>query len=312
MKKVTRKRLEKTETGITGFDKFSYGGIPKGRTTLVSGTTGSGKTIFGCAFVYNGAIKFNEPGVFVTFEESPKEIMKNMEGFGWNFSTLLKKKKIAFVDVSAKEETDVIEMGEYNMDALILRIVHAIKKINAKRVTIDSISTIFEKFENKSAIRNGLHSLASRLKKMGITTVLTSERQEERKGTPTVGPVDFVSDNVIILHSFIDAGLRNRTIEILKFRGTDYDSTETQVVIDKDGIRVFPNPEIALTRGSSNEKISTGIKGLDELTYGGVYKKSTTLVTGASGVGKTITAMQFSLEGARRGENVLYVGTRRK
>jgi circadian clock protein KaiC len=303
----SRKSLPKAKTGITGFDLFSRGGIPKGRTTLVSGTTGSGKTIFGCAFIYNGITKFNENGVFVTFEETPKEIMRNVEGFGWDLNSLVKNNKLTFVDISRVENRQKVELGEYDMDALVARIKYAIKKSNAKRVAIDSISTIFERFDNKSAIRDGLHKLATELKRMGITTVLTSERQEERGGAPSVGLVDFVSDNVIILHSFIDAGLRNRTAEILKFRGTDYDSTETQLVIDKDGIRVFPNPEIALTRGSSNEKISTGIKGLDELTYGGVYKKSTTLVTGASGVGKTITAMQFALEGAKRGDRVIYV-----
>jgi circadian clock protein KaiC len=306
-KSTSRKSLPKSMTGITGFDTFSRGGIPKGRTTLVSGTTGSGKTIFGCAFVYNGIAEFNESGVFVTFEETPEEIMRNMEGFGWNLAEQIKNNKLAFVDISKKENIENVEAGAYNMDALIARIKYAIKKINAKRVTIDSISTIFEKFQSKSAVREGLHQLAADLKKMGITTVLTSERQEERSGAPSVGPVDFVSDNVIILHSFIDAGLRNRTAEILKFRGTDYDSTETQLVIDEDGIRVFPNPEIELTRGSSNEKIGTGIEGLDKLTYGGVYKKSTTLVTGASGVGKTITAMSFALQGAKSGEKVIYV-----
>jgi circadian clock protein KaiC len=307
LKTAVKKSLPRARTGITGFDAFSHGGIPRGRTTLVSGTTGSGKTIFGSAFIYNGITEFNENGVFVTFEETPEEIIKNMEGFGWDLNFLIKKNSFIFVDISKKDNTEKIEAGAYNMDALVSRIKYAIKKINAKRVTIDSISTIFERFENKSAIRDGLHYLATELKKMKMTTVLTSERQEERGGAPSVGLVDFVSDNVIILHSFIDAGLRNRTAEILKFRGTSYDSTETQLVIDESGIRVFPNPKIALTRGSSNEKISTGIKGLDELTYGGVYKKSTTLVTGASGVGKTITAMQFALEGAKRGENIIYV-----
>jgi circadian clock protein KaiC len=298
--------IPRTQTGIQGFEEFSYGGIPKGRTTLVSGTSGSGKTIFASAFIYFGAEKYNEPGVFVTFEEIPEDIRRNMKGFGWDFQNLEKKKKAYFVDLS-KQPGQQEEVGEYNFSALIARVMYAVKKTKAKRVALDSISAVFERFKDQEAIRDGLYELASLLKKKGVTTVLTGEREEKRGGVARVGPAEFVSDNVIILHSFIDNGMRNRTIEILKFRGTDYDSNETQLVIDKTGMNIFQNPVIKQTKRSSDQKIKTGIKGLDEMTYGGIYKKSTTLVTGASGTGKTITAIHFILEGAKRGERGIYI-----
>jgi circadian clock protein KaiC len=299
--------IPRMQTGIEGFEEFSYGGLPKGRTTLVSGTSGSGKTIFASAFIYFGAKNFNEPGVFVTFEELPSDIKRNMKSFGWDLYDLEKKGKIYFVDLS-KQPGSTEEVGSYSFSALIERVRYAVKKTKAKRVALDSISAVFERFKDREAIRDGLYELAMMLKNMGITTVLTGEREEEKRmGTVHVGPEEFVSDNVIILHSFIEKGMRNRTIEILKFRGTDYDSNETQIVIDRSGMKIFQNPVISQTRKSSNQKIKTGIEGLDKMTGGGLYKKSTTLVTGASGTGKTITAMHFILEGAKRGEKGIYV-----
>jgi circadian clock protein KaiC len=299
-------QILRSKTGIEGFEEFSYGGLPKGRTTLVSGTSGSGKTIFASAFIYFVATLFNEPGVFVTFEELPSDIKRNMKCFGWDFTALEKQKKAYFVDLS-KQPGPTQEVGSYNFTALIERVRYAVTKTKAKRVALDSISAVFERFHDTEAIRDGLYELAMMLKKMGVTTVLTGERIEQRGGTPQVGAEEFVSDNVIILHSFIDKGMRNRTIEILKFRGTNYDSNETQLVIDPAGMKIFQNPVIKQTKRSSDEKITTGIAGLDKMTRGGLYKKSTTLVTGASGTGKTITAMHFMIEGAKKGEKGIYV-----
>ena len=296
--------LPKIETGIPGFDELSYGGLPKGKVTLVSGTTGAGKTIFAAGFVYNGVTKYNETSVFVTFEERPEDIIRNMKSIGMDLSTLIEKKKLSFVDGS-KQVGEQTEIGSYSMDGLISRTVYAIKKVKAKRLAMDSISALLERFESKVAIRNGLYDLVVQLKQLGVTSVITSERREERGQHPSVGPAEFVSDNVILLHNFMEHEKRKRTIEILKFRGADYDTAEGRLIIDKTGLEVFPSPKVFLSTGSSKKKLKTGIAGLDEMLYGGLYAKSTTLVTGASGTGKTITGMQFILEGAKRGEKGL-------
>ena len=296
--------LPKIQTGIPGFDELSYGGLPKGKVTLVSGTTGSGKTIFAAGFVHGGAAQYKENSVFVTFEERPEDIIRNMKSIGMDLAPLIKKGVLAFVDGS-KQVGEQTETGSYSMDGLISRTVYAIKKVKAKRLSIDSISALFERFESKVAIRNGLYDLAVRLKELGITTVITSERREERGQHPSVGPAEFVADNVILLHNFMEDEKRKRTIEILKFRGADYDTTEGRLIIDRTGLEVFPSPKVVLSTGSSKKKLQTGIAGLDQMLYGGLYAKSTTLITGASGTGKTISGMQFILEGARRGEKGL-------
>ena len=209
--------LAKVETGIPGFDDLSHGGLPKGKVTLVSGTTGAGKTIFAAGYVYNGVAKYNEPSVFVTFEERPEDIIRNMKSIGMDIAPLIKKEKLIFVDGS-KQIGEQIEAGPYNMEGLIARTVYAINKIKAKRVAFDSISALFERFESTVAIRNGMYDMVVKLKQLGVTAVLTSERREERGQHPSVGPAEFVADNVILLHNFMEHEKRKRTIEILKFR----------------------------------------------------------------------------------------------
>ena len=297
--------ISKIPTGIRGFDEISYGGIPKGRITLVSGTTGSGKTVFASSFLYNGAVKYNDGCVYVSFEERPEDILRNMKSLGMNFSPLIKKGNFVFIDAS-KQIGEQTEVGTYRLDALIARTIYGITKTKATRLAMDSISALFERFESRVAVRNGLYELAVQLKSMGITTLLTSERREEKGEHPSVGPAEFVADNVILLHSFMEAEKRKRTIEILKCRGADYDSTEARLMIDAMGLEIFPRPQIFLSTGTSNAKEQTGITGLDKMLYGGLYQKSTTLISGASGTGKTITAIKFVLEGAMKGQKGLF------
>jgi circadian clock protein KaiC len=298
--------LVKVATGIAGFDEIAHGGIPKGRTTLISGTTGSGKTIFASAFLYHGLETLNEPAVFVTFEESPEDIMRNMLGFGWDLAKYKKKGMLVFVDISTQPSMPE-EMGPYDMSGLITRITHAVKKVGAKRVVIDTISALLDRLNDTRAIRAGLYNAAAELKRFGVTTVLTSEHEEQSLGVVKATFMEYVSDNVIVLHSFLQNEFRKRTIEILKFRGTGYDSSATPVVIDANGFSVYPRPHAITAETGSLEKLNVGIPSLDTMLFGGIHKFSTTLVTGASGTGKTIMAMSFMLEGAKRGERGLYI-----
>jgi circadian clock protein KaiC len=304
--------VEKIKTNIQGFDDIAHGGIPKGRTTLVSGTSGSGKTIFGMQFLIGG-LNSGESGVFVTFEETPKDITRNMKSFGWDLDKWTKDGKFAFVDASPSED-ETIEVGEFDLGAFLARILNAVKKINASRVVIDSISALFPRYSDQAVIRRELYRIASHLKKEGVTTILTAERVMEESGlggqVGRFGVEEFVSDNVILLHNYLDSvrGDRHRSVEILKFRGTSHETQDTPLLVLYDGVHLFPRPKPTYkAQRSSNKKLSLGIAGLDKMFFGGVYELSTTLVTGASGAGKTVSGMHFILEGARKGERGLLI-----
>ena len=307
MKKNDLKVLSKVPSGILGFDDISRGGIPGGRTTLVSGTSGSGKTVFAAQFLYNGIMGLKENGVFVTFEEIPEDIMRNMLSFRWDINKLVKQKKWAFVDASP-DEADNIEVGKYDLSAFLARIDYAIKKVNAKRLVIDSVSALFPRYEDAAIIRRELYRIAARLKSMGITAIMTAERPIEEGEIARFGVEEFVSDNVILLHNrLMSRGNRERTIEILKFRGSSHETNEAQLIVSDRGMEVFPRPRPELRGKGFTCKLKTGIQGLDKMLYGGVYKNSTTLIAGSSGAGKTVSAMHFIMRGAEKGEECLLI-----
>jgi circadian clock protein KaiC len=303
--------IEKIKTHIEGFDEIAHGGVPKGRTTLVSGTSGSGKTVFGMQFLVGGVLHEGDTGVFVTFEETAEDIIKNMKNFGWDIEKMIADKKFLFVDASPTTD-DVVEVGEFDLGAFLARILHAVEKIDAKRVTIDSISALFPRYSDQAIIRRELYRIASALKKLGVTTILTAERVLEEEGGQVgrFGVEEFVSDNVILLHNYLDTlhTDRKRSIEILKFRGAAHETQDTPLLVLENGINVFPRPKPTYKgHKSSDVRLSTGVKGLDQMLFGGVYQQSTTLVTGASGTGKTVTGLSFIMEGARKGERGILI-----
>ncbi len=301
------KKLEKVPTGVSGFDEISRGGLPKGRTTLVSGTSGSGKTVLAAQFIYEGVANFGENGIFVTFEETPMDIIRNTRDFGWNIEKIVEENKWAFVDASP-DDTSNVAVGQYDLGGFLARIEYAIKKVRAKRVAIDSVSALFTHYQNPGIIRRELYRIGARLKVLNITCIMTAERPTEEGQISRFGVEEFVSDNVILLHNCLNKRReRERTIEILKFRGSEHDSEEAPLIVGKGGMSTYPRPRPQLRGKGFSQKISTGIKGLDELLVGGVYKNSTTLVTGASGTGKTVTALHFIIEGGKKGEKSLMI-----
>jgi len=301
------KKLGRVFSGIPGFDEISHGGVPKGRTTLISGASGSGKTVFSVQFLYEGIMNFGENGVFVTFEENPTDIIRNTKSFGWNIEKLVRENKWAFVDASP-DDADSTVVGKYDLGGFLARIEYAVKKVRAKKVAIDSVSALFTHYQDPGIIRRELYRVASTLKKMNVTCIMTAERPTEEGQISRFGVEEFVSDNVILLHNRLNKrGGRGRTIEIIKFRGAGHDSEEAPLIVDKEGMSVYPRPKPKLRGKGFSQKISTGIKGLDELLFGGVYKNSSTLVTGTSGTGKTVTTLHFIMEGAERGEKSILI-----
>ncbi len=298
--------IGKIETGIEGFDLVSEGGVPKGRTTLVAGTAGSAKTVFAIQFLADGIRKADESGVFVTFEETPDDIRRNMLSFGWDIQRWEAEGKWAFVDVSPEPDDRPIESGDYDLGALIARIEHAVRKTDAKRVSLDSIGAVFSRFSDAGLIRGELFRAASALRRMGVTAIVTGERTHEYGDICRHGVEEFVADNVIILRNVLDEEKRRRTVEILKFRGTSHDKGEFPFTISsKKGIVVIPLSGIRLDQRSSNVRISTGREELDEMCGGGYFRDSIILVSGATGTGKTLMGTEFISGGTANGEKCL-------
>jgi circadian clock protein KaiC len=296
--------IQKIRTGIEGFDDISHNGLPYGRTTLISGTSGTGKTLFAIQFLYNGITQFQEPGILVTFEESPTDIIRNASSFGWDLQHLIDQGKLFILDASPEPEGYEVS-GNFDLSALIERIQYAIRKFKAQRVAIDSVTAIFQQYDPAGIVRRELFRLTARLKQSNVTTVMTTERTEEYGPIARFGVEEFVSDNVVILRNMLEGEKRRRTIEILKLRGTTHMKGEYPFTMTHDGINIFPLGAMQLTQRSSNVRVSSGVKTLDEMCGGGFFKDSIILVTGATGTGKTSLVSKFLEEGCLRGERCI-------
>ncbi len=299
-------QIEKLETGIPGFDHISKGGLPKGRTTLVAGTAGSAKTVIACQFLAEGIEKADDSGVFITFEESPNDIRQNMLGLGWDIRSWETEGRWTFVDASPQPGQETVVVGDYDLGALLARIEYAIQKVGAKRVSMDSLGAIFTQFSDSATVRGELFRIASALKKMGVTAVMTAERTQEYGDIARFGVEEFVADNVIILRNVLEQEKRRRTVEILKFRGTSHQKGEFPfTVMPGQGVIVIPLSAIELKQKSSSVRISSGNEELDEMCGGGFFRDSIILVSGATGNGKTLMVTEFIAGGAANGERCL-------
>lgn len=297
--------VRKISTGIPTFDVIAKGGLPVNRTTLVSGTAGSGKTVFATQFLAAG-IGEGANGVFVTFEESAADIRVNMRSFGWDLPKWEQEGKIAFVDASPDPHTETVEAGSFDLGALLARVEHAVKKVGAKRVSVDSLGAVFSQFSDQSIVRRELFRISAALKAMGVTAMMTAERTADYGPVARMGVEEFIADNVIILRNVLDDEKRRRTMEILKFRGTDHQKGEYPFTIVPDGgIVVIPLSAIQLRQASSNVRVSSGIRELDDMCGGGFFRDSVILVSGATGTGKTLTVTQFLEGGAKKNERCL-------
>ncbi len=301
-----RTAVEKQPTGIAGFDFISNGGFPKARTTLVAGTAGSAKTVFAVQFLAEGILQYGERGVFITFEESADDIRANMIGFGWDIARWEAEGSWAFVDASPQPGEESIVVGAYDLGALLARIEHAIQRVEAARVSMDSLGAIFSRFNRDSLIRSELLRIAVGLKHMGVTALMTCERNADYGDISRHGIEEFVTDNVVILRNALEDEKRRRTIEILKFRGTSHQKGEFPLtVVSHAGIVVVPISSVVLALPSSSERITSGNAQLDEMCGSGLFRNAVALVSGATGTGKTLLTTEFLHGGLSRGERCL-------
>lgn len=299
-------QLPKLETGLGGFDFITEGGLPLHRATLVTGTAGSAKTVLASQFLAEGIERFDEAGVFVTFEESVEDLRGNVASLGWDVDRWEEDGRWAFVDASAQPGEHAEFIGPFDFGALIARVEHAVATTGATRVALDSIGAVFGRFPSPATIRGELFRLIRALKGMGVTSVVTAERAEEYGPIARFGVEDFVADNVVILRNVLDAERRRRTIEVLKLRGAPHRKGEFPfTIIGGEGIVIIPLSSIELKQRSSDVRISSGNAALDEMCGGGMFQDSVVLVSGATGTGKTLLSTEFVAGGVRAGERCM-------
>ncbi|WP_051359664.1 circadian clock protein KaiC [Adhaeribacter aquaticus] len=285
--------IQKLKTGIPAFDLISDGGLPAGRTTLLAGSSGSAKTLFGAQFLAMGILLYDQPGVFVTFEEQVDDIRKDLQSFGWEIEKWEAEGKWKFIDASAKEE-DIITIGEFDLSAFRIRLELAINKINAQRVVIDSIGSIFTHFPEHNIIRREMSKVSMTLRRLKVTAIITTERSEEYGPISRYGVEEFLTDNVIILRNVLANERRRRTLEILKFRGSSHVKGENPfTIIPMKAIMIVPISAMTLNQKASSERLYSGLPKLDDMCGGGFFKNSIVLVSGATGTGKTLLVANF-------------------
>ena len=301
--------LDRVKTGVEAFDELVMGGLPRGRATVVGGTPGSGKTVFSTQFLAHGITTYGENGVFVTFEESPRDIENNMRSFGWDLAGWRKEKRLAFVDASPRED-DQLVIGEFDLSALLARIRHAAEEVNAKRIVLDSLAQLFDHFiSNPTVLRRELFRISLGLKEAGLTVLMTAERNSEYGEISRHRMEEFVADNVVILRNVLYREKRRRTIEVLKMRGSHHVEGEAPfTLLSGRGIVAVPLSSLRLEQQSSSTRVTSGNFEIDKMCGGGFFRDSVTLVSGATGTGKTLLVTNFVAGGIAAGEKALLVG----
>lgn len=271
--------LPKCPTGIAGLDEITFGGLPRGCPTLVCGGAGCGKTLLGIEFLVRGATQFNEPGVCISFEETGAELARNAASLGFDLDTLIKRKKLA-IDHVFLERSLVEEAGDYDLEALFVRINYAVESIGAKRVVLDTIESLFAGLANESILRAELRRLFRWLKEKQLTAIVTGERGN---GSFTRhGLEEYISDCVILLDQQVVETVFRRRLRIVKYRGSTHGPNEYPFLIERHGISVLPVTSLDLKHGVSEERIPSGIPALDEMFGGkGYFRGSSILISGS-------------------------------
>ena len=297
--------LTKAPTGIEGLDEITGGGLPAGRPTLVCGTAGCGKTMLAIEFLVRGATQFDEPGVFMMFEENAAELTANVRSLGFDLDKLVADKKIALAYVHV-ERSEIEETGAYDLEGLFVRLGYAIDSIGAKRVVLDTVEALFAGLSNHAVLRAELRRLFRWLKDRGMTAIVTGEKGEGNSIT-RYGLEEYVADCVIILDQRIQEQISTRRLRVLKYRGTAHGMNEYPFLIGASGFSVLPITSLQLNHTVSDKRVPTGIDRLDEMLGGqGVYRGSSVLISGSPGTGKSSIAAKFAEAACRRGERALY------
>jgi len=300
--------LKKALSGIAGFDEITGGGLPRGRTTLLLGGPGSGKTVFALQYLVNGARIFGEPGIFVAFEETSKRIMANAESFDWKLGQL-QRRKLLFVD--AQPKFDLVQTGDFDLCGMLAGLGLQATQIKARRIAFDALDIVLSLLPDPAARRREIYRLHKWLVDRGLTCIFTLKGSADEPNSITDQPYGFmqfmVDCSVILSHSVV-AGVSQRNMRVQKYRGSSFDENESPFVIGDSGfdvaiVRTLGRAEVKVT----NERVTSGIKRLDTMLGGGYYRAACVLITGFPGTAKTTLSGAFAEAACRRGERTLFV-----
>ncbi|MGO8851273.1 circadian clock protein KaiC [Mycobacterium sp.] len=296
--------LPKAPTGIRGLDEITRGGLPRGRTTLVAGGAGSGKTLLGLEFLVAGALEYGEPGVLLTFEESTAKVSANVASLGFDLDGL-QRDELLVADAFRVDPSGFGEAGEFDFEPLFILLADSIERIGAKRVVLDTIEVLFGAFQEQAIVRAELRRLVYWLEERSVTAIVTGERGEN--GLTRHGIEEYVSDCVIVLDQRVHEEISTRILRVVKYRGSAHETNEYPFLISARGFVVLPGTSVGLAYGVSEERISTGVPRLDHMLGGGPFRGSTVLVSGGAGTGKTTLGAHLVDAACARGERALLV-----
>ena len=296
--------LPKSPTGLDGFDALTLGGLPQGRPTLLCGAAGCGKTLFAMTFLVNGATRYGEPGVFMSFEERSKDLIDNVASLGFDAQALVAGQRL-LIDYVRVEPAEIEVSGDYDLEALFVRLGYAIDQIGAKRVVLDTIEALFSGLTDQAVLRAELRRLFSWLKDKGVTAIITAERGEGQ--LTRYGIEEYVSDCVILLDNRVFDQVTTRRLRVVKYRGSAHGTNEYPFLIDDRGISVMPITAAGLEHQTSSDVVPTGVADLDTMFgIGGFYRGSSILISGLAGTGKSTFSASFANAICERGERCLY------
>lgn len=307
--------LDKAETGIPGLDKLSKGGLPRGRTTIVAGGTGSGKTILALQFLIQGCRLFKEPGIFVSFEESPEDLGKNMAGFGWRYGPgdvseageRRERELLTFMD--ARVTSDFLAAGSFDVRGLLAILEHKVEAMGARRIVLDAIDVLLDLLDDPAERKREILRIHEWLSERGITGIITAKMDNQWGANATLHYefMAYMAASVILMSHEVTDRAPLRHLRILKYRGSEHLAGEFPVVIGRDGMIVGGMIDSHLDHAVVNERVTTGIPGLDAMLGGGYHRGSGILISGAPGTAKSSLAGAFAEASCRAGEPVLYV-----
>ena len=302
-KSKTGFKFPKSPTGINGLDVITNGGIPKNRPTLLLGNTGCGKTIMAMEFLINGIVTFNEPAVFIAFEEETDELILNVKSLSFDISKHVAENKIHIEHVKIRK-SGLPDTGKYDIEGLFVRLGHAIKKVKAKRVVLDSLDTLFYSLDYNT-LRLEFKRLLLWLKQKKVTAIITAEIGNDF--LTRHGLEEYVVDCVITLDNRVTNQIATRRLRIIKYRGSLHGNNEYPFLVDEKGITVLPAIDEAYDQESSSKRISSGIEDLDEmLGKKGFFTGSSILISGTAGTGKTSLAASFAYSACKAKKTCLF------
>ena len=307
VRQKSKHEIPKCPTGVVGLDQITQGGLPQGRPTLLCGSAGCGKTVLAMEFLVRGTTEFNEPGVFMSFEESDKELTANVSSLGFDLNALCHRRKL-FLDYVRVERNEIEETGEYDLEGLFIRLESAIQRVGAKRVVLDTIESLFSGFANTSILRAELRRLFAWLKSKGVTALITAETGEGK--LTRYGIEEYVADCVILLDHRVEDQSSIRRLRVVKYRGTSHGTSEYPFLIGETGFSVLPLSSLKLEHNAPTQRVSSGIARLDSMLGGkGFFRGGSILVSGGAGTGKSSLAAHFVQSACQRGERALYVAS---